>query len=195
MFKPLSAGIAALAALAAMLPTGSAVAADDYDEKRVVSRGFDCVQARGWGAAGSFAKAISKDSVVWEGRRNLHIYNSWGKAELRTCDRGYLEDGGKVGLRHTWTVAGSRVGSCVVGFGKVECTLSDTKSVTTQGMGWRTNVDGDETFNRASADVWAESTDTGYLTKYYHTVFVRFISPSGNAETNASATVELTRGD
>lgn len=190
MFKPISAGIAALTGLAFILPAGSA-AADDYDEKRVVEPGA-CVQASGWGVAGSRSFAIANDSVVWRSNRHLHVYYSWGKAELRTCDRGYLEDGGKIGLRHTWKVIGSNVGSCDFGWGG-SCTVSDTKETSTIGMPWRSNTSGSTSYNMGVADIYAAS-NAGWLEDYYHSVYVRFISPSGNAETSTTATVHVING-
>lgn len=195
MFKPISAGIAALAAaVAAVIPAGSA-SADDYDEKRMAEPGA-CVQASGWGVPGSYARAVANDRVVWRSNRHLHIYYSYGKAELRTCDRGELEDGGKFGLRHTWDITGTNVGSCNLRLWDPECTASDTREHATKvftGSGWRTNVDGDEFLNEGALDVYALS-DAGWLSDYYHAVKVRAISPSGNAESSTTVTIHFQNG-
>lgn len=193
MFKRILVRIAILTALPFLLTASPAAAADDYDEQRKVESG-SCVQARGWGSAGSFSRAIANDSVVWRGSKHLHIYHSWGAAELRTCDRGYLEDGGTVGLRHTWTVEGTRLGSCDIGWGG-SCNVSDYAETSTRATPWRSNTDGSTSYNFGADDVYAASTDTGYLSAYTHKVYVRFISPSGNAETNTNATVRMRRGD
>lgn len=194
MFKPILALIAALAAaLPLLFVTTSEAAADDRDVKRVVTTG-KCVHASGWSNSGSFSYAVASDSVVWKSRRHLHVDYSRGKAMLLTCSRARASDGGKIGIRHTWVVEGTRVGSCEIGWGG-SCTVSDYAEKSTRASGWRPNRTGQTSFDMGQDDIYARSTDSGRLDAYTHKVFVRFISPSGNAETSTTATIRFRRGD
>lgn len=195
MFKPISAGTAALAAAVPLLfVVAPGAAADDVDRKRVVTTGA-CVHAAGWTNSGSFSYAVASDSVVWKGRRHLHIDYSRGKAMLLTCARAALSDGGKAGIRHTWIVEGSYLDRCEVGWGTANCSVTNSRETATRASGWRPNTTGQTSFNMGQDDIYARGVENGRLDAYTHKVFVRFISPSGNAETSTTATIRFRRGD
>ncbi|MFB6718908.1 hypothetical protein ACFCV3_02065 [Kribbella sp. NPDC056345] len=195
MFRGILAGTMAIAAALplSIVTASEAAAADDVDRLKLSGRG-SCVQARGWGSAGAFSIARADDYVRWNGRRHLHIYWSKAKAELRSCDsRGALVKGGKVKIGHSWTVEGTHVGSCDLGWG-LKCTLSDYAEKSSFSVPWRSNTAGWTSYNFGEDDVYARSTDTGKLDAYTHRVSVRFVSPSGSAETRSAVSVRLRRG-